>query len=124
MGYYVWSMLKQFRRGVLFPMKKPHALLYRRIIKLAKAYDTMLAKGASTTLVQKRRHAVKVAIACLLDDEVSEAEAQVSCEVLINLLPAINTQLAKAKQGSSQHTLNTRRLRALQLAIQKLNQLI
>lgn len=84
----------------------------------------MLAKGAPTTLVQKRRDAVKVAIACLLDDEVSEAEAQVSCEVLKSLLPAINTQLAKAKQGSSQHTLNTRRLGALQLAIQKLNQLI
>ena len=89
--------------------------------KLAKAYDTMAAKGASTTLVQKRRDAVKVAIACLMGNEVSEAEAQVSCEVLQSVVPAINTQLAKAKRGSAQHTLNARRLAALQLAIAKLN---
>lgn len=87
--------------------------------KLAKAYDTMAAKGAPTTLVQKRRDAVKVAIACLMGNEVSEAQA--SCEVLQSLVPAITTQLAKAKRGSAQHTLNARRLAALQLAIAKLN---
>lgn len=89
--------------------------------KLAKAYDTMAAKGAPTTLVQKRRDAVKVAIACLMGNEVSETEAQASCEVLQSLVPAITTQLAKAKRGSAQHTLNARRLAALQLAIAKLN---
>lgn len=87
--------------------------------KLAKAYDTMAAKGAPTTLVKKRRDAVKVAIVCLMGNEVSEAQA--SCEVLQSLVPAITTQLAKAKRGSAQHTLNARRLAALQLAIAKLN---
>ncbi|MED5072953.1 hypothetical protein P9857_02585 [Anoxybacillus geothermalis] len=43
-----------------------------------------------------------------------------SKDVLQGLIPPIETQIAKAKEGSSQKTLNERRLMALKLAIESL----
>ncbi|MED1810807.1 hypothetical protein P4V15_19390 [Bacillus subtilis] len=48
-----------------------------------------------------------------------------SKEVLQDIIPSIEKQIAKAKEGSSQKTLNERRLTALNLAIESLeNRLI
>ncbi|WJV19627.1 hypothetical protein QU593_03850 [Rossellomorea marisflavi] len=94
--------------------------------KLSNAYVSMEGKGANTTLVKKRRDAVKAGIESLRSDWYGNdfsherdviATSQVTLE---DILPSIHKQLAKAKDGSPQLTLNVRRLTALNLAIESL----
>lgn len=91
--------------------------------KLANAYKSMTEKGANTTLVQKRRDAIKIGLDSLKntwngeDFSYEEEVIRTAKDVLQNTIPSIEKQLAKAKDGSSQKTINERRLTALQLAI-------
>lgn len=96
--------------------------------KLSVAYERMTEKGTNTTLVKKRKDAVKIGLDSLHnvwnkaafpyeEEDIFEAKT-----VLHSLLPSIEKQLAKAKEGSSQNTLNERRLLALQLAIESLEE--
>ena len=94
--------------------------------KLSNAYKSMTEKGSNTTLVKKRKDAVKVGLESLkevwcggtffCDEEI----ILTSKEILHDIIPSIEKQLAKAKEGSSQKTLNERRLTALELAIKSL----
>ncbi len=94
--------------------------------KLSNAYKSMTAKGSNTNLVKKRRNAVKIGLDSLKDAwsegdfSYDEESILTSKGVLQSLLPSIEKQIAKAKEGSSQKTLNERRLTALKLAIQSL----
>ena|SRR5699024_8792142 len=94
--------------------------------KLSSAYKSMTEKGSSTTLVRKRKNAVKVGLDSLNDIwngkgfSHDEETTLTSKEVLQGLIPFIEKQIAKAKEGSSQKTLNERRLTALKLAIESL----
>ncbi|WP_147534405.1 hypothetical protein [Bacillus marasmi] len=94
--------------------------------KLSNAYHSMSDKGSNTTLVKKRRDAVKIGLESLKDDWngytfIRDKEAILnSKDVLLGVLPSIERQIEKAKEGSSQKTLNKRRLTALQLAIESL----
>lgn len=94
--------------------------------KLSHAYQSMLEKGANTTLVKKRRDAVKIGLESLKGDRHGEdfssnkQDIKKSKEVLESLIPSLEKQIAKAKEGSPQKTLNERRLTALQLAIESL----
>ena len=86
----------------------------------------MTEKGSNTTLVKKRRNAVEIGLASLKDAWNGEGffyDEEIiltSKDILQSLLPSIEKQIAKAKEGSSQKTLNERRLTALKLAIQSL----
>ncbi|MEC1686630.1 hypothetical protein [Bacillus mojavensis] len=99
--------------------------------KLSNAYKSATEKGSNTTLVKKRLNAVKIGLESLKgtwngDDFCYEQEIILtSKEVLQDIIPSIKKQIAKAKEGSSQKTLNERRLTALKLAIESLeNRLI
>ena len=94
--------------------------------KLSNAYKSMTEKGSNTTLVKKRRNAVKIGLDSLKDVwsegdfSYDEESILTSKDVLQGIIPSIEKQIAKAKEGSSQKTLNERRLTALKLAIQSL----
>ncbi|WIV21513.1 hypothetical protein QPK24_13640 [Paenibacillus polygoni] len=94
--------------------------------KLTNAYNTMTEKGSSTALVKKRLNAVKIGLESLKgvwnkeSFNYNEEIIMTSKEVLQGILPSIEKQIAKAKKGSSQKTLNERRLTALILAIKSL----
>lgn len=94
--------------------------------KLSNAYESMEGKGANTTLVKKRRDAIKAAIDSLRSDWYGNAFSYdrdviaTSQQTLEDILPSIHKQLVKAKDGSPQLTLNERRLTALNLAIESL----
>jgi len=94
--------------------------------KLSNAYISMTEKGSSTALVKKRRDAVKIGLESLRgtwnEEEFSYGEEILltAKEVLQGVIPSIEKQIAKAKEGSSQKTLNERRLTALNLAIESL----
>ena len=94
--------------------------------KLSNAYKSMTEKGSNTSLVKKRRNAVKIGLDSLKDAwsegdfSYDEESILTSKGILQSLLPSIEKQIAKAKEGSSQKTLNERRLTALKLAIQSL----
>ena len=92
--------------------------------KLSNAYNSMTEKGSNTTLVKKRRNAVKIGLESLKDAWnrgdffYDEETILTSKDILKGVIPSIEKQIAKAKEGSSQKTLNERRLTALKLAIE------
>lgn len=94
--------------------------------KLSNAYKSMTEKGSNTTLVKKRRSAIKIGLESLEDawngrDFFYDEEIILtSKDTLQSIIPSIEKQIAKAKEGSSQKTLNERRLTALKLAIESL----
>jgi|SRR5699024_7771009 len=94
--------------------------------KLSNAYKSMTEKGSNTTLVKKRRNAVKIGLESFKNTwngkkfSHDEETALTSKDVLQGMIPSIEKQIAKAKEGSSQKTLNERRLTALKLAIESL----
>lgn len=94
--------------------------------KLSNAYKSMTEKGSNTTLVEKRRNTVKVGLESLKgawneEDFFYEEEIILtSKEVLLGVIPTIEKQIAKAKDSSSQKTLNERRLITLKMAIESL----
>lgn len=86
----------------------------------------MTEKGSNTTLVKKRRDAVDIGLKSLKDswyeegffyDEESILTAK---DILQEIIPSIEKQVVKSKEGSPQKILNERRLTALKLAIQTL----
>ncbi|WP_371176542.1 hypothetical protein ABKQ09_09340 [Bacillus atrophaeus] len=93
--------------------------------KLSNAYKSTTEKGSNTTLVKKRLNAVKIGLESLKgtwngEDFCYEQEIILTNkEVLQDIIPSIEKQIAKAKEGSSQKTLNERRLTALKLAIDR-----
>jgi hypothetical protein len=89
----------------------------------------MTQKGANTTLVKKRLKAVSIGLAMLENvwnqrshpykqEDLAEAH-----QVLIGLFPSIENLYAKSKTGSSQKTLLERRMKALQSAVQAIDDL-
>lgn len=94
--------------------------------KLSNAYKSMTEKGSNTTLVIKRRNAVKIGLESLKNAwnmggfSCDEEVILTSKDILQGLIPSIEKQIAKAKEGSSQKTLNKHRLTALKLAIKSL----
>lgn len=94
--------------------------------KLSNAYKSMSEKGSNTTLVQKRRNAVKIGLESLEDvwkgrGFIYDKEIILTAkDILQGIIPSIEKQVAKAKEGGSQKTLNERRLIALKLAIESL----
>ncbi|WP_303969207.1 hypothetical protein [Sporosarcina ureae] len=102
------------------------ASLESTYMKLSNAYESMTEKGSNTTLVLKRRDAIKVGLDSLRDvwwDEKIFCEEEAilqSKDILQSMIPSIEKQLAKVGDGSPQKTLNMRRLTALELAIESL----
>lgn len=94
--------------------------------KLSNAYNTMTEKGANTTIVKRRRNSIKIGLESLKDawgrgDFLYDKEnILASKDILQGIMPSIEKQIAKAKEGSSQETLNERRLAAIKLAIESL----
>ncbi|TDL32925.1 hypothetical protein E2R51_09690 [Jeotgalibacillus sp. S-D1] len=94
--------------------------------KLSNAYRSMTEKGSNTTLVKKRQNAVGIGIETLKstwnggDFCYDKETILTSKEVMQEMIPSIEKQIAKAKESSSQKTLIERRLTALKLAIESL----
>ncbi|NYF26059.1 hypothetical protein [Sporosarcina sp. JAI121] len=97
------------------------------ISKLENALATMTQKGANTTLIKKRLRAVYIGLAMLEDvwdqrphtntrEDLAEAR-----NVLTGLFPSIEGIYVKAKAGSPQRTLLERRIKALELAVQAID---
>lgn len=97
------------------------------IRKLENSLATMTQKGSNTTLVKKRLKASDVGLAMLenvwhqsphhyTQENLTEAR-----HVLVGLFPSIENSYAKLKAGSSQRTLLERRMKALALAVQAID---
>jgi hypothetical protein len=97
------------------------------IRKSENALDNMSQKGANTTLLNKRLHALQVGLAVLetawnqrphnhAREELTEAR-----NVLTGLLPSLKGMYDKAKAGSAQQTLIARRVKAFELAVEAID---
>jgi len=103
--------------------------LQSTINKLENALSQMTQSGANTTLVKKRLHAVCIGLAILenfwnekphlyTQEDIIEAR-----DVLLGLTPSVESSYIKSKPGSSQKTLLERRLKALVLVVQAIDEL-
>lgn len=103
--------------------------LQSTINKLENAMTRMTQSGANTTLVKKRLKAVCIGLAILENvwnqkphhythEDLAEAR-----KVLIGLTPSVENSYAKSKAGSPQRTLLERRLKALELVVQAIDDL-
>lgn len=101
--------------------------LQSTISKLENALSQMTQKGVNTTLVKKRLKAVSIGLAVLenvwnqrphhyIQEDLAEAR-----NVLTGLFPSIENIYAKSKAGSPQKTLLERRVKALGLAVQAID---
>ncbi|MFJ8247476.1 hypothetical protein [Peribacillus asahii] len=99
------------------------------IRKLEKTLATMTQKGANTTLVKKRLKASYIGLTMLENvwnqrphhytlEDLAEAR-----NVLTGLFPSIENSYVKLKAGSPQRTLLERRIKALELAVQAIDDL-
>lgn len=99
------------------------------ISKSENALAQMTQKGANTTLIMKRLKALYIGLAMLeyvwnqrphhyTQEDIAEAH-----NVLTGLFPSIENSFAKSKAGSPQRTLLGRRIKALELAVQAIDDL-
>lgn len=101
--------------------------LQSTIRKLENALSQMTQKGANTTLVKKRLKAVCIGLAILESvwnqesHQYSQKDLAEAHHVLTGLLPSIERAYEKSKASSPQRTLLERRIKALELAIQAMD---
>ena len=102
--------------------------LQSTISKLENALSQMTNNGVNTTLVKKRLKAVYIGLAMLenvwnqsphhyTQEDLAEAR-----NVITGLFPSIENSYAKSKTGSPQRTLLERRIKALKLAVQAIDE--
>ncbi|MCM3781868.1 hypothetical protein M3231_02670 [Neobacillus mesonae] len=99
------------------------------ISKLESALSQMTQSGANTTLVKKRLKAVSIGLAMLENvwnqrpQHYTQEELAEAHKVITGLIPSIENSYAKSKAGSPQRTLLERRIKALKLAGQAIDEL-
>lgn len=103
--------------------------LQSSIKKTEKALAQMTQKGQNTTLVQKRLSALTIGLATLENawdhkpHPYTPEDLASARYVLVGLFPSIENIYAKSKVGSPQRTLLERRIKALELAVQAIDDL-
>lgn len=102
--------------------------LQSTIRKLENALSQMTQKGANTTLVKKRLKAVCIGLAMLENvwnqspHHYTQEDLVEARHVLTGLFPSIENIYSKSKIGSPQRTLLERRIKALKLAVQAIDE--
>jgi len=103
--------------------------LQSSIKKTEKALAGMTQKGANTTLIKKRLKALNIGLAMLESiwnektHQYSQKELVEARTILTGLFPSVENIYAKSKVGSPQRTLLERRIKALELAVQAIDDL-
>ncbi|WP_342431221.1 hypothetical protein [Neobacillus sp. FSL H8-0543] len=99
------------------------------ISKSEKALAQMTQKGANTTLLKKRLNALYIGLAMLeyvwnqIPHPYTQEDFAEARIVLTGLFPSIENIYAKLKASSPQKTLLKRRIKALELAVQAIDNL-
>jgi hypothetical protein len=97
------------------------------IRKLENGLTTMTQKGANTTLINNRLKASYIGLAMLENawnqkaHDYSQEDLAEARSILVGLFPSIENSFAKLKAGSPQRTLLERRIKALELAVQAID---
>lgn len=103
--------------------------LQSTISKLENALSQMTQNGASTTLVKKRLRAIYIGLALLENvwnqspHHYTQGDLAEARNVITGLFPSIENSYAKSKTGSPQRTLLERRIKALELVVQAIDEL-
>ena len=97
------------------------------ISKSEKGLAQMMQKGASTTLLKKRLNAHNIGLAMLENSwnqkphKYNQKDIVEARGTLIGLFPSIEKSYVKIKIGSPQRTLLERRMKAIELAVQAID---
>jgi hypothetical protein len=114
--------------NVSFEVKTESIKAFQSAIRKSEnALQNMILKGANTTLINKRLHALQVELAVLgsyweqRPHNCTRKELVETRNMLIGLLPSLQKMEEKAKAGSPQKTLIERRIKALELAVEAID---
>lgn len=100
------------------------------IRKSEKALAQMSEKGANTTLIEKRLKSLNIGLAILENvwnqrpHQYTQADLAEARQVLTGLLPSVEGIYTRSKAGSPQKTLLERRIKALERAVQAIDDLL
>ncbi|MFX3634296.1 MAG: hypothetical protein ACE3L7_23015 [Candidatus Pristimantibacillus sp.] len=103
--------------------------LQSTISKLENALSQMTQNGTNTTLVKKRLKAVYIGLATLENvwnqkpHHYTQEDLAAARNVITGLFPSIENSYVKSTAGSPQRTLLERRIKALELAVQAIDDL-
>ncbi len=103
--------------------------LQSTISKLENALSQMTQNGTNTTLVKKRLKAVYIGLATLENvwnqnpHHYTQEDLAETRNVITGLFTSIENSYVKSKAGSPQRTLLERRIKALELAVQAIDDL-
>ncbi|ANY76783.1 hypothetical protein BBD41_28625 [Paenibacillus ihbetae] len=95
--------------------------------KLESGFKRMTEKEANTSLIKKRRDAVKIALDSLehawhgTDFPYEMSDILEARTVIAGILPSVKSQYENAKEGSPQKTLLVRRIASIEAAIDALD---
>ncbi len=95
--------------------------------KLENGFKRMTEKEANTSLIKKRRDAVKIALESLehawngTEFSYETSDILEARTVIAGILPSVKKQYQNAKEGSPQKTLLERRIASIEAAIEALD---
>jgi len=101
--------------------------LQSTIRKSENALAQMTQKGANTTLIEKRLKALHIGLSMLENvwhhkpHPYTRGDLTEARNVLTSLMPSIENAFTKTNEGSPQRTLLKRRIQALELAVQAID---
>jgi len=101
--------------------------LQSTIRKLEKAAETQMQKGLPAKVTIQRLEAMRIAYAVVAEEKTSEfskTKMKEAHTLLLSLLPTLDSMLIKFTEHSSQHTLLVRRIRSIELALARLDELL
>lgn len=115
--------------GCMDDASKEEALrsLQSTIRKLEKAAESQMQRGFPGTATVQRLAAMRIAYAVVAEQDTlqfSPAELIAANTLLLSLLPSLTRMLNKFTEGSSQHTLLVRRIKSIELALLRLDELL
>ena len=115
--------------GCMDDASKEEALrsLQSTIRKLEKAAESQMQRGLPGTATVQRLTAMRIAYAVVAEQDTlqfSPAELKAANTLLLSLLPSLTRMLNKFAEGSSQHTLLVRRIKSIELALLRLDELL
>ncbi|MDD3930299.1 MAG: hypothetical protein PHY87_10915 [Sphaerochaeta sp.] len=109
--------------------RKEEALTSLRstIRKLEKAHQSQMSRGLHAPVTAARLEAMRIAYAVVAEEDLSgftKAHMKEAQKVLLSLLPSLFRMQTKFADNSSQHTLLVRRIRSIDLALSRMEELV
>ena len=124
----VWKEVSAYHADMEIQQKEESLTsLQSTIRKLEKAAESQMQKGLPAKVTVQRLVAMRIAYAVVAEEDLSgftKTHMKEAQKVLLSLLPSLFRMQTKFADNSSQHTLLVRRIRSIELALARLDEML